>query len=62
MNIKKLKPYRYLEKAPIRIEIIVERGLKHKEHLENKEDLEHKEDSQKYFWYGSTKIQTTQKP
>jgi hypothetical protein len=53
VNINKFKPYRYLGKVPIALKVTVERGL------EYKEDSEHKEDSQKYFWYGSTKNQTT---
>jgi hypothetical protein len=61
VNINKLKPYTYLGKVPKRLEVTVEHGLEHKEDLENKEDSEHKKDSQKYFWYGSTKNQTTQK-
>jgi hypothetical protein len=55
VNINKLKPCTYLGKVPKQLEVTVEHGL------ENKEDSEHKEDSQKYFWYGSTKNQTTQK-
>jgi hypothetical protein len=49
MNISKLKPYRYLGKTLWRLEATIER------------EREHKEDSQKGFWYGSTKNQTTSK-
>jgi hypothetical protein len=55
VNINKLKPYKYLGKAPRGLKVTIEGGGEHKE------DSKNKEDSQKDFQYGSSKNQTTLK-
>jgi hypothetical protein len=44
VNINQFKTYKYLEKVPKGLEVIIGRG-KHKGDLENKEDSENKQDS-----------------
>jgi hypothetical protein len=50
VNINKLKPYKYLEKAPRGLEATIKGGREHKE------DSKNNEDSQKYFYMVLPKI------